>query len=295
MLIFMRSLMLIGLFGLALQAFAIDEKIAFQDPEMQERYENINRELRCLVCQNQSLADSDAELAHDLRAETSDVHRTVDDAPFGGGAGMVMKPEPVRPIQTEDEQDFYDSYVHSRPSAARRLKRRIRQGGPIRSADMEGEGSRGWWDLKLEKRVATALWSSGELAIAERSNFQRSFDLAERVIPDDLRARSVPREEALSALDRFDDSLVIVAADHGEAFNEHGFVLHGHHALAPDQPREALDALKAFIITVPVWDQAQGQGAGVAAAISVKTGKGFSSLDVSAVQGELRRQGARLR
>jgi tRNA (guanine37-N1)-methyltransferase len=32
---------------------------------------------------------------HDLRAHTADVHRTVDDAPFGGGAGMVMKPEPI--------------------------------------------------------------------------------------------------------------------------------------------------------------------------------------------------------
>ncbi len=32
---------------------------------------------------------------HDPRAHTSDVHRTVDDAPFGGGAGMVMKPEPL--------------------------------------------------------------------------------------------------------------------------------------------------------------------------------------------------------
>jgi tRNA (guanine37-N1)-methyltransferase len=32
---------------------------------------------------------------HDLRAHTTDVHRTVDDAPFGGGAGMVMKPEPI--------------------------------------------------------------------------------------------------------------------------------------------------------------------------------------------------------
>jgi tRNA (guanine37-N1)-methyltransferase len=31
---------------------------------------------------------------HDLRARTDDVHRTVDDAPFGGGPGMVMKPEP---------------------------------------------------------------------------------------------------------------------------------------------------------------------------------------------------------
>lgn len=31
---------------------------------------------------------------HDLRAFTHDRHQTVDDAPFGGGAGMVMKPEP---------------------------------------------------------------------------------------------------------------------------------------------------------------------------------------------------------
>lgn len=30
---------------------------------------------------------------HDLRAWTHDVHKTVDDAPFGGGAGMVMKPD----------------------------------------------------------------------------------------------------------------------------------------------------------------------------------------------------------
>ena len=31
---------------------------------------------------------------HDLRAFTNDRHRTVDDTPYGGGAGMVMKPEP---------------------------------------------------------------------------------------------------------------------------------------------------------------------------------------------------------
>jgi tRNA (guanine37-N1)-methyltransferase len=32
---------------------------------------------------------------HDPRDQTSDVHRTIDDAPFGGGAGMVMKAEPL--------------------------------------------------------------------------------------------------------------------------------------------------------------------------------------------------------
>ena len=34
-------------------------------------------------------------LVHDLRGATSDVHRSVDDAPFGGGPGMVLMPEPV--------------------------------------------------------------------------------------------------------------------------------------------------------------------------------------------------------
>jgi tRNA (guanine37-N1)-methyltransferase len=39
--------------------------------------------------------------AHDLRAFTSDRHRRVDDAPFGGGPGMVMKPEPFfRAVET---------------------------------------------------------------------------------------------------------------------------------------------------------------------------------------------------
>jgi tRNA (guanine37-N1)-methyltransferase len=32
---------------------------------------------------------------HDLREHTTDVHRSVDDAPFGGGAGMVLRPEPI--------------------------------------------------------------------------------------------------------------------------------------------------------------------------------------------------------
>jgi tRNA (guanine37-N1)-methyltransferase len=32
---------------------------------------------------------------HDLRAHTTDRHRTVDDVPYGGGPGMVMKPEPL--------------------------------------------------------------------------------------------------------------------------------------------------------------------------------------------------------
>jgi hypothetical protein len=83
---------------------------------------------------------------------------------------------------------------------ADRLLARIRDQGPLRSAEMEGEGSSGWWEMKTARRVAVALWSSGDLAIRERRGFQRSFDLAERVIPEALRSRPVPEPEALAAL-----------------------------------------------------------------------------------------------
>ena len=39
-------------------------------------------------------------------------------------AALLMKPEPVIPIQTDEEKEFYDSYLHSRQSASDRLKRR---------------------------------------------------------------------------------------------------------------------------------------------------------------------------
>jgi phage shock protein C len=39
-------------------------------------------------------------------------------------AALLMKPEPAIPIDTDEEQEFYDSYVHSRRGAIDRLKRR---------------------------------------------------------------------------------------------------------------------------------------------------------------------------
>ena len=50
-------------------ASAIDTPMEFNNPETELRYKNLAEELRCLVCQNQSLADSHAELAQDLRNE----------------------------------------------------------------------------------------------------------------------------------------------------------------------------------------------------------------------------------
>jgi len=80
------------------------------------------------------------------------------------------------------------------------LLRRIERDGPMRSLDMEGKGGSGWWQLKIAKRVATALWSAGELAIRERRAFQRTFDLTERVIDERWRAQRLDRAASLRAL-----------------------------------------------------------------------------------------------
>ncbi len=49
-------------------AHAIDPH-TFRSRTDEVRFQNLTRELRCLVCQNQSLADSDADLAKDLRSK----------------------------------------------------------------------------------------------------------------------------------------------------------------------------------------------------------------------------------
>lgn len=48
----------------------VEEEVSFDSPQTEKRYKKLIAELRCLVCQNQSLADSDAELAQDLRGKT---------------------------------------------------------------------------------------------------------------------------------------------------------------------------------------------------------------------------------
>jgi cytochrome c-type biogenesis protein CcmH len=51
-------------------AHAAIEAYQFRDAQTEELYKDLIKELRCLVCQNQNLADSDADLAKDLRQQT---------------------------------------------------------------------------------------------------------------------------------------------------------------------------------------------------------------------------------
>lgn len=109
------------------------------------------------------------------------------------------------------EHPWWRKILATNPKVRAKLRRRIRTEGPLRSVDMEGQGGRGWWDFKITKQVATAMWSSGELAIRERRNFQRTYDLAERVIPEAMRRKPMKTPAALRVL------LLRALAGHGWA------------------------------------------------------------------------------
>lgn len=57
-------------------AEAVIEVRRFNDPDQQALYQELIQELRCLVCQNQNLADSNADLAKDLRQQTFEMIKT---------------------------------------------------------------------------------------------------------------------------------------------------------------------------------------------------------------------------
>jgi cytochrome c-type biogenesis protein CcmH len=64
-----RILALLAVSLVAFSASAIDSEQAFDDPEMQARYERLISEVRCVTCQNQTIKDSNAFIAADLRRE----------------------------------------------------------------------------------------------------------------------------------------------------------------------------------------------------------------------------------
>ena len=64
-----RLVVTLAVLLVSLPGYSIDDGQAFDDPAMQARYENIISEVRCLVCQNQTIKDSNVFLAADLRRE----------------------------------------------------------------------------------------------------------------------------------------------------------------------------------------------------------------------------------
>lgn len=81
------------------------------------------------------------------------------------------------------------NWMRERAGEVAALLAHIRTNGPVRSSDFErsdgktGAKAEGWWEWKPEKRSLEVLFTSGALMIARRHNFQRVYDLAERVLP----------------------------------------------------------------------------------------------------------------
>jgi cytochrome c-type biogenesis protein CcmH len=70
-----RAVLIAALILLSMPTGAVDTGQRFDDPAQQARYERIIRDLRCLVCRSESIADSNAPLAADLRREVDSLIR----------------------------------------------------------------------------------------------------------------------------------------------------------------------------------------------------------------------------
>lgn len=90
-------------------------------------------------------------------------------------------------------------YAKDRKLMAQVLKR-IADEGPLASKDLEDRRtkSNGWWDWKPAKRAVEALYLEGELMISSRAGFQKTYNLAERVLPNGIDSRPPTVEERAS-------------------------------------------------------------------------------------------------
>ncbi|WP_339829643.1 cytochrome c-type biogenesis protein [uncultured Arenimonas sp.] len=98
----MRAWLLGLLLVLSLGAAAF-EPIEFRDAAEEARFRDLAAELRCVMCQNQSLADSDAQIAHDLRLQVLELMREgktddeIKDYLVARYSEFVLYSPPVRP------------------------------------------------------------------------------------------------------------------------------------------------------------------------------------------------------
>src|SRR5207302_6500379 len=80
--------------------------------------------------------------------------------------------------------------AREKPALIRRIEQEVRERGPLTSGELldKPRSSGGWWGWSEHKRALEFLFWSGRLAIAARRNFERVYDVTDRVIPENLRA-----------------------------------------------------------------------------------------------------------
>lgn len=96
-----------------------------------------------------------------------------------------------------------DSWMSSNARTLQWVQDELRTRGPLRPADLRADAPRErgtWWDWDEVKLALEHLWRTGDVAVSGRRGFERSYALAEQVIPEHIRAREVPRAEAIRTL-----------------------------------------------------------------------------------------------
>ncbi len=99
----MKRLLLVLVLLLASAAASALEPIKFTDEAEESRFRALSAELRCVMCQNQSLADSNAQIAHDLRMQVltlmreGKTDREIKDYLVARYSDFVLYSPPVRP------------------------------------------------------------------------------------------------------------------------------------------------------------------------------------------------------
>ena len=88
-------------------------------------------------------------------------------------------------------------YKNPDKTLMKELLERIRSDGPLRSRDIEYSAPKraGWWDWKPAKKALEQLYMQGDLMVTDRSGFQKSYDLTERVLPPHVTTKMPSMEE----------------------------------------------------------------------------------------------------
>ena len=89
---------------------------------------------------------------------------------------------------------WYGDVIGGDPELRKRVLGEIRERGPMASREFEGKPGKGMWNYKPAKRMLEALWSAGELHVAARRNFERLYDLPERVLSSEVLDAPMPDE-----------------------------------------------------------------------------------------------------
>ena len=142
-------------------------------------------------------------VVHNIRDYTTDKHRQVDDYPFGGEAGMVMKPEPIfRCIESLKAERAYDEIIYTSPDGEQYAQRHANHFSTLTNIMILCGHYKGI-DHRIREHLITREISIGDYVLT-------GGELAAAIITDSV-VRIIPGaigDEASALTDSFQDGLL---------------------------------------------------------------------------------------